>query len=799
MKPVAPVSATTGRAPPPNASATGLVGRFANGSNRQARAWAACERGIRFRPPCVARRGSSGPRTAVSISPRLRPMSLSMRSSRACSRATAARRLIQPNSRWNRSLIACRAVGAGALDHAAVHVRALLRGEHPMVSAAASRAHLSLWFMARSFRPVASLGMSGFTVADQSRKMNNHDEIDLVERMMELSDLQVFRTVVEAGGITRAAEKLNRVQSNVTTRIQQLEEQLGVALFIREGKRLHLSPAGKVMLGYAERLLDLAREARESVHDAKPRGLLRFVGAGKHDVGAAADAAQRILPALSRGDAGAADRQRPARSRTKSSPARSMPASRSSRLRMRHSKRSPIYNEELVIIAAAGHPPIRSARDARSQTILVFEHGCPWRKRLEEWFALTGDMPERMIEITSYHAMLGCVVVGMGISLVPRMVLDTFPETHRLSVHPLPAGAAPCADGDALAQGRALAEARCAGRDRHQPCRDHQCAPARRPAWRVRASRLRPRCRARGARAGCAHDSRDPMAHYDVVVCGLGVMGSAALYHLARRGGACSGSTASRPATIAAPRMARPASSASPISSIRPMCRWCAAPMSCGASWRTRPARPLLHVTGIAEIGPPDGALVTGTLAAARLHDIPHELIAAPELMRRYPAFRLPPHYVGVVQPDGGFLEAEAVRASDARRWRNNTARRFVSARRCARSSRRQDKASHRHRRHDHRGRHRHRRRRTVDLIAAAGRRVAAARDAPGHGLVRAAGARRFRARPLPGVPDRKRARHPLRLSAVRRRAQGREASPPRRNGRSGVLRPHCFSATTKR
>ena len=93
---------------------------------------------------------------------------------------------------------------------------------------------------------------------------------------MELSDLHVFRTVVEAGGITRAAEKLNRVQSNVTTRIQQLEEQLGVALFIREGKRLHLSPAGKVMLGYAERLLDLAREARESVHDAKPRGLLRF-------------------------------------------------------------------------------------------------------------------------------------------------------------------------------------------------------------------------------------------------------------------------------------------------------------------------------------------------------------------------------------------------------------------------------------------------------------------------------------------------------------------------------------------
>src|SRR5918994_4156964 len=93
---------------------------------------------------------------------------------------------------------------------------------------------------------------------------------------MELSDLNVFRTVVQAGGITRAAEKLNRVQSNVTTRIRHLEDQLGVDLFIREGKKLHLSPAGKVLLGYADRLLELANEARESVHDIRPRGLFRL-------------------------------------------------------------------------------------------------------------------------------------------------------------------------------------------------------------------------------------------------------------------------------------------------------------------------------------------------------------------------------------------------------------------------------------------------------------------------------------------------------------------------------------------
>jgi len=97
-----------------------------------------------------------------------------------------------------------------------------------------------------------------------------------------------------------------------------------------------------------------------------------------------------------------------------------------------------IYEEELVIIAAAGHPPIKSPRDAKRQTVLAFESGCSYRQRLEEWFAHHGEMPERIVEITSYHAMLGCVVAGMGISLMPRSVLATFPDAKLLSVHFLP-------------------------------------------------------------------------------------------------------------------------------------------------------------------------------------------------------------------------------------------------------------------------------------------------------------------------------------------------------------------------
>ncbi|HKF09911.1 MAG TPA: LysR substrate-binding domain-containing protein [Xanthobacteraceae bacterium] len=254
---------------------------------------------------------------------------------------------------------------------------------------------------------------------------------------MDLSDLHIFRSVVEAGGVTRAAEKLNRVQSNVTTRVRQLESELGVDLFVREGKRLHVSPAGKLLLDYAERLIDLAREAREAVHDAKPRGLLRL-GAGE------STAAMR-LPAPMKDYLG---RYSQVTLELRTGNARELAAALLSGeldaafvtepIADTPFEKLAIYEEELVIIAAAGHPPIKSPRDASPQTVLAFEPGCAYRKRLEDWFAHHGEMPERIVEIASYHAMLGCAVAGMGISLMPRNVLSTFPDAKFLSTHALP-------------------------------------------------------------------------------------------------------------------------------------------------------------------------------------------------------------------------------------------------------------------------------------------------------------------------------------------------------------------------
>jgi sarcosine oxidase len=149
------------------------------------------------------------------------------------------------------------------------------------------------------------------------------------------------------------------------------------------------------------------------------------------------------------------------------------------------------------------------------------------------------------------------------------------------------------------------------------------------------------------------------MTHFDVVVCGLGATGSAALYQLARRGvrvlgldrfapGHDRGSSHGETRVIRLGYFEHP--------SYVPLVR------SAYAAWREIEAaagRQLLHVTGIAEIGPPGGVLVAGTLASITLHGLPHEVLAAPDLMQRFPAFRVPADYVGVLQPDGGFLAAE--------------------------------------------------------------------------------------------------------------------------------------------
>jgi DNA-binding transcriptional LysR family regulator len=94
--------------------------------------------------------------------------------------------------------------------------------------------------------------------------------------MLDLELLRSFVSVVEAGGFTRAGERVHRTQSTVSQQIKRLEEDIGQPLLIRSGKDVTLTEAGEKLLSYARRLLSLAEEARDVVARPAQEGAVRL-------------------------------------------------------------------------------------------------------------------------------------------------------------------------------------------------------------------------------------------------------------------------------------------------------------------------------------------------------------------------------------------------------------------------------------------------------------------------------------------------------------------------------------------
>lgn len=255
---------------------------------------------------------------------------------------------------------------------------------------------------------------------------------------MELSDLRIFVSVVREGGVTRAAERLHRVQSNVTTRIRQLEDRLGTRLFDRRGRRMVLTSAGRTLLDYADRLLALADEAEDAMQSNAPRGLLR--------IGSMESTAAVRLPApLSDFSSAHPDvvvemqTGNPTQLATALLEGKLDAAFVAEPVASAKFDSIPAFDEEIVIVTSAAVDNLNIAGKV-PQTMIVFENGCPHRKRLEAWYAQRGEVPVRTIELGSYHAMLGCVLTGMGAALLPRSVISTFPEHPRLRITELEEG-----------------------------------------------------------------------------------------------------------------------------------------------------------------------------------------------------------------------------------------------------------------------------------------------------------------------------------------------------------------------
>lgn len=252
---------------------------------------------------------------------------------------------------------------------------------------------------------------------------------------MDSTALRMFLAVAEEGGVTRAAEKLHCVQSNVTSHIRKLEKQLGVVLFHRNRRGMVPTAAGLQLLPYARSVKRLLEEAQAALRPAGcPSGLLRL--------GAMDTAAAVHLPAI----LASYHRQYPEVELRLATGASSEMVRQVLDFTVEGALvGGPVHHndivgeeilvEELVAISCATNCRLQP-KDCR--TVLVYRQGCSCRRRFEDWLAAARCVPDNVIEFGTLDAILSCVAAGMGVTVLPRSFVDREPYRSLVSLHPLP-------------------------------------------------------------------------------------------------------------------------------------------------------------------------------------------------------------------------------------------------------------------------------------------------------------------------------------------------------------------------
>lgn len=263
---------------------------------------------------------------------------------------------------------------------------------------------------------------------------------------MDLSSIEIFLAVASDRSVTKAARAVGRVPSNVTTRIQQLEEDLGASLFSRDGKKMTLTREGETFLAYANRLMALALEARQAVRPLAPSGTLR-VGTMESTAASRLPAAltqfNQMWPDVSLQLTMGASRDLARAVLTEAldcaliaRPPRAMCGEDSDfDAELKTLAMEPVFVEDLLIVLPSGHSPIKSAADLRVGALAALEPGCTYRRIAENWARKSSVLPTS--ELGSYHAILASVAAGNTAGVMPKSVLDLMHWPTSLQTHPL--------------------------------------------------------------------------------------------------------------------------------------------------------------------------------------------------------------------------------------------------------------------------------------------------------------------------------------------------------------------------
>jgi DNA-binding transcriptional LysR family regulator len=246
---------------------------------------------------------------------------------------------------------------------------------------------------------------------------------------LELSQLEVFLAVAREGRFSRAAEKLHRTQSAVSQTIHKLEEELGESLFDRSSREGVLTDAGQTLHEYAERLVNLRREATESLSD------LRELQKGKLVIAANEFTSLYLLPVLAE--------FRRLHPMIKITVQRSLGSHiPDDVLRyaaelgvLSYEPQEPnlhsvvVYLDELVFVVPPDHPLAGSTQVSISQlgaeSFVAHIVNSPYRAKVLQSFK-THKTPLHMdLELPTLQAIKQFVALGNGVAFVPEISVET--------------------------------------------------------------------------------------------------------------------------------------------------------------------------------------------------------------------------------------------------------------------------------------------------------------------------------------------------------------------------------------
>ncbi len=246
---------------------------------------------------------------------------------------------------------------------------------------------------------------------------------------MELRHLRYFIAVADERNITRAAERLHIAQPPLSRQIQQLEELLGVALFVRGSRPLELTEAGQHFRKHAEQLVTMSKNliaTTRQIGKVEAKFTMAFVGSTLY--GLLPEVVRRFKHAHPQVDLSLVEM-------TTSEQIRALKAGEidAGIGRIRYDdpsiRRILLRDEPLVAAVPYGHPLAGleelALQDLASETLILFPQGQRpnFADLILQAFHDRGLAPERTLEAREIQISLGLVAAGMGVTIAPKSVL----------------------------------------------------------------------------------------------------------------------------------------------------------------------------------------------------------------------------------------------------------------------------------------------------------------------------------------------------------------------------------------